>query len=388
LLFSNFQGERANVDINIIKDLLNQPGIDVNHKGRFGDTILHHMCQNIDFISKEILQYFIESKHPDINTQDSSLNTPIHRAILNCSTQNGRDLIQYLLTLNGVDVHIRNRLDRNLLHTACSQIKSMSVPILELLLSKGNRSDLHQYDFYGETPLHLAFLGIEEDMDVNSIVYLFKQRDVNININQPGGENLTLFSIACMHTHLLPFEIFQIFIEQGADLYIRDDCELPALNYLYYESNSKNDFVKNSKYILHQYGIDIDSDDSSDIVTVLTKREYPPGLTEYLIENDMIKNPSQAKQYLMWLCSYHQDSIEEFCQANSIDFLSPSHLNFTPLHILVRKRKFYEIPKEKVPFEGEEKEEEEDYGDNEDDYAVDEDELANTLEFVIKKSFE
>jgi ankyrin repeat protein len=108
-------------DSPVLHYLLSQKGVDGNIKGWDGYILLHRACININHIPLEIFKVLIETKGCDVNAQDNSNNTPIHCALDQFKPSDGGDVnvLAYLINQKAVNINIKGRCDRTLLHTTC-----------------------------------------------------------------------------------------------------------------------------------------------------------------------------------------------------------------------------------------------------------------------------
>jgi ankyrin repeat protein len=107
--------------ITVLAYLINQKNVDVNVKGKKGFNLLHKACQKINYLPLDIFKVLIETKGCDVNAQDNDKNTPIHSAFDQFNPRNGGDVnvLAYLINQNTVNINIKGRCDRTLLHTTC-----------------------------------------------------------------------------------------------------------------------------------------------------------------------------------------------------------------------------------------------------------------------------
>jgi ankyrin repeat protein len=108
-------------DINTLTYLLCQKGINGNIKGQWGHTLLHWACQRINRLPLDIFKVLIETHGADVNVQDDDNNTPVYLAFREFKPSDGGDItvLAYLITQKDVNINIKGRRDRTLLHLAC-----------------------------------------------------------------------------------------------------------------------------------------------------------------------------------------------------------------------------------------------------------------------------
>lgn len=93
------------IDLNVLRYLVNFPGVNLNIKDINGMTILHHatLTGNIDVVS-----IIIKSNKCDINSQDLLGNTPI----INSSEYIYKDITNLLLSY-GADTSLKNNKNKS-----------------------------------------------------------------------------------------------------------------------------------------------------------------------------------------------------------------------------------------------------------------------------------
>jgi len=116
-------------DLNVLIYLINLMGINVNIKNKFGDTLLHEACININKFPLEIFKLLIETLGCDINLQNNNKNTPLYNVLNNFKPDDGDNInvLSYLINQKDVNVKIRGNKGCNLLHSVC--ISNRSAPV-------------------------------------------------------------------------------------------------------------------------------------------------------------------------------------------------------------------------------------------------------------------
>jgi ankyrin repeat protein len=100
LYFDSNEGDA----INILMYLINLEGVDVNTKGRYGRTILHYACQNINHLPIDIF------KDLKVDCLDEDGNTPLHLLMTYLSTKldsNVSQAAEYLIE-KGIPINHKN----------------------------------------------------------------------------------------------------------------------------------------------------------------------------------------------------------------------------------------------------------------------------------------
>jgi len=157
-------------DVEILKYLISQPGVDLNARGENGSTFFHCFCDRMSEFSLEMFKFVIETHGADVNIQDDHGRTPIHVALINIRSTKDIDIIKYLLDQDGVSINPSGPSNSTLFHAICEQIQSLSLDILAKLLDLG--AGLHHKNIHGKTPLHYALTHFEEEFDAPKLQYL------------------------------------------------------------------------------------------------------------------------------------------------------------------------------------------------------------------------
>jgi len=121
-------------DVEIMKLLLSQPNVDVNHVDIEGNTLLHLACANISNIPFSIFELLIEVYHGDVNRQDQFGNTPIHLAIEGFQDEKDIKKLKLLLKQPNFDFYLCTNQAESILHTACGQVSHLPKEIFVELI--------------------------------------------------------------------------------------------------------------------------------------------------------------------------------------------------------------------------------------------------------------
>jgi ankyrin repeat protein len=94
----------AGGDITVLHYLLSQEGLNGDHKGKYGYTLLHLACINIKKLPLDIFKLLIEKGGCDVNEQDNSNDTPLHDALRYFDRNEGGNInvLTYLLSQENV----------------------------------------------------------------------------------------------------------------------------------------------------------------------------------------------------------------------------------------------------------------------------------------------
>jgi ankyrin repeat protein len=111
---------RRGGDVNVLLYLLSQKNIDANRKHRYGQTLLHSACENINTLPLDVFKLLIETLGCDVNIQDNNKKTPLHRALDRFNPRWGDiNVLFYLLNQKNLDANIKGYNGQMLLHSAC-----------------------------------------------------------------------------------------------------------------------------------------------------------------------------------------------------------------------------------------------------------------------------
>jgi ankyrin repeat protein len=107
--------------ITVLMYLLSQTNININIKSYRGNTLLHYACNKINHLPLYIFKVLIETQGCDVNAQADNKTTPIHCALDQFNPRNCGNItvLTYLINHNTVNINIKGRCDRTLLHTTC-----------------------------------------------------------------------------------------------------------------------------------------------------------------------------------------------------------------------------------------------------------------------------
>jgi len=209
-------------NIEIIKLLL-QNGADINIINNYdGNTILHGICEEIDYYSNKeenfkIFELLLKTSDISIiNMQNNENQTPLsimcEKKIIN--------IIKLLLD-NGSDPNIILN-GKSLFFILFIDNDIININIIKLLLD--NRFNPNIKDSNGDTPLiHLCSYD-NGDKYYNDIIHLLLDTS-NININITNKYNHTPLYIACKKSKI-NVNIIKILVENGAKLIIDNDLSI------------------------------------------------------------------------------------------------------------------------------------------------------------------
>jgi len=205
--------------IKIVELLINK-GADISHKNTFGNTALHLAC--IDKQSSDnridIIEIFIE-KGIDINSVNDAGETPLMIYLKNNVPD--YETFSYLIS-RGADFKVKDKQDRNLLHTILEhfRLKSSKLTvdpvenvkkIVSYLVEAG--LDINAVDKKGATPIF--YLILNEDCSVELIKFMIAN-GAKCDLRMNGGDNL--LHQACGKQRKNLFDVIKFLVENGVAL--------------------------------------------------------------------------------------------------------------------------------------------------------------------------
>jgi len=106
-------------DITVLRYLLSLSNVNTEYDS--GYTVLHHACEQINYLPLDVFKVLIETHGDDINVHDNNNDTPIHFALDFFNPSEGGDInvLAYLINQQNVNINAKYKRDHTLLHTAC-----------------------------------------------------------------------------------------------------------------------------------------------------------------------------------------------------------------------------------------------------------------------------
>jgi ankyrin repeat protein len=121
-------------DISVLHYFLNKQDLYVNLKDKYGFTLLHKVCEKVNYFPLDTFKLLIETRGCDVNVKNNFGDTPLHNAIRNFNPNKGGDIkaLAYLIDQKNVNLNVKVQKGLNLLHLACTNHLSESRDSAEL----------------------------------------------------------------------------------------------------------------------------------------------------------------------------------------------------------------------------------------------------------------
>jgi ankyrin repeat protein len=186
-------------NITTLTYLLTHKTVNVHITNNYGHTILHAACQRINDLPLDVFKLLIETIGGDVNAQDNSNDTPIHRALRYFDLNYGGNItvLTYLINQKNIDANIKSDCRHTLLHIACLNINKLPLEIFNVLIGTLG-SNVNVQDEDKDTPIHLALrLFDPRQCDVAVLAYLINHNTGKVNIRgRQGHSSLHLVCIS------------------------------------------------------------------------------------------------------------------------------------------------------------------------------------------------
>jgi ankyrin repeat protein len=118
LALMNFQTHDSIIGLSY---LLSHNDLDIDMRGRDGNTLLHLACEKIDHLPLDIFKLLIEQNGANINAHNNNLETPLHRTLQSMKNPGNNTTLAYLLNQSSINFPLRTRLGFTLLHLPCDR---------------------------------------------------------------------------------------------------------------------------------------------------------------------------------------------------------------------------------------------------------------------------
>jgi ankyrin repeat protein len=247
-------------NITVLTYLLSHNNINANVMGKYGNTLLHAACFEINTLTLDIFKLLIERLGCDVNAQDDNKDTPFHYALHHFHQYSGGDIniLKYLLNQKGVNGNIKGWNGYTILHTACNNIKYLPLDVFRLLIETMG-CDVNAQANNNDTPIYqaLRYFDPNDGGDINVLMYLLSQKGINGNIK--GWNGYTLLYRACININKIPLDVFKLLVETiGCDVNVRDnDDGTPIHHTLRYFNPDDGGDINVFAYLINQKDVNV-----------------------------------------------------------------------------------------------------------------------------------
>ncbi|XP_067661560.1 ankyrin repeat domain-containing protein 50-like [Haliotis asinina] len=166
----------------VIKLLINHTA-DLSISGKGGDNILHIACQSGH---TDVVQYLLSLNSLDINSRGWKKRTPVMLA-----AKGGHKEVIELLINHRADLSTIDKVGNNILHIAC---ESGHIDVVQYLLSLDSL-DINSRGWKKRTPVMLAAKGGHKE-----VIELLINHRADLSVSGKGGDNI--LHIACESGHI------------------------------------------------------------------------------------------------------------------------------------------------------------------------------------------
>jgi hypothetical protein len=162
-----------NTNLEIIKYLVENQKMNINHTNNNGDNCLTMACWGN--INLEIIKYLIENQKMDINYTNKSGNNCLTLA---CSENTNLEIIKYLVENQKMNINHTNNSGNNCLTLACWE--NTNLEIIKYLI-ENQKMNINYVNNYGDNCLTLACGG---NTNLEIIRYLIECTNINISLDR------------------------------------------------------------------------------------------------------------------------------------------------------------------------------------------------------------
>lgn len=202
-------------EIEVLKKLIAK-GSDINKKNKKGQLPIFLAIQN-DHV--DIVRYLVEHR-ADLTLQDQYAGTPLHNAAFM-----GNIEIAKLLINAGADVNAVSSRDGST--PICNAVMEDKVEMVRFLLERG--ADLNvKIGYYEETLLHFSVSNVSNDIEITKILL---NAGMNVSVLDKQGKTPLHAVALSIWTGPSIEKMAKFLIEKGADLKLKDDQGMTALDY-------------------------------------------------------------------------------------------------------------------------------------------------------------
>ncbi|XP_057367112.1 putative ankyrin repeat protein RF_0381 [Daphnia carinata] len=231
--------------------------IDVNAKGKYGENMLHYLCEwNSSPNLIDAIQLLIQLGI-DVNAKDKRGKNVLHYLCKSSSSPNLIKAIQLLIQL-GIDVNAKDSVwERNALHYLCRRNSSLNLmDAIQLLIQLG--IDVNARDKLEMTALHYL-CGSHSSPHLIDAIQLLIPLGIDVNVKDDRGWN-ALHYLCRENSSPNLTDAIQLLNQLGIDVNAKDDDGMNALHHLS-ESNSSPNLI-DAIQLLIELGIDVNAKDN------------------------------------------------------------------------------------------------------------------------------
>jgi ankyrin repeat protein len=244
-LVENFRPEGGDIGayLEILKFVLDQPNVDINHKRKNGKTLLHLICERISVpslehklkrvnpFSRAFFQFLIEKLGANLTISEDFLHTtPISIALNLWTVGVNDDVVIYLLEKSRENINQKVTAHENtIVHFACQSAHTLPLKVLKYIIEKLG-GDLNVKNAIGDTPIHSLFKNPLNKLEIlDKIKYLFEIG--NVDGNQTGHCGRTILHLVSVFQNGADVEVLKFLVEYGCNVNLPDVFDLTPLDY-------------------------------------------------------------------------------------------------------------------------------------------------------------
>lgn len=210
----------------VVKNLINDVGMDLNDKDEYGETQLHYAIVNYN--SEHVVDMLLKAG-ADVNACNWDGNTPLHTAASNHML----NMVKILLGA-GADVTLKNKLGKTALQLAVGEF---GFDIQQVLIDAG--ADVNTRDIYGVTLLHEAVMENNYDAIHNYLLVY----GIEVNLKDKIGRSPLHW--ACLYNEEDSYlDVGELLFNCGVDpLAVDDEGKMP-IDLIVTENQVNTDFYE------------------------------------------------------------------------------------------------------------------------------------------------
>lgn len=240
----NYISDHRDLDVDIVRGILESEHVDVNYQDREGQTALVRLCGSLANV-RTMIEVLVHHYGADPDLADNNGKTPLHHAV----TSNTYDAVLALLDC-GASVEEVDSEERTALHLAAT---NGSTWIAETLCDYGADPAIGDYDDW--TPLHSA--ASNHNVTLTTRFLLDYTADLSATTIESGNTPLHLASF--WRLWRIPnrgLQVIKLLVKHGGDLSITNNDGQTTLHIACGWGTSKV-----CKYFVEEHGMDPDLTD-------------------------------------------------------------------------------------------------------------------------------